>query len=92
VIAEALSEQAKEDMDKAARSEEDRILLALENNSAASLADLAATQPWGLTREAGKSKVWRIVGKLIKARLAESERGRIVLTNKGTKAVAKLHG
>jgi DNA-binding MarR family transcriptional regulator len=91
VIAEPLSDQAKEDMDKAARGEEDRMLLALENNSGASMTDLADTLGWTLpTRDAGKSRAKRVVGKLLRARLVEKERGEIIFTNKGSKALKRL--
>lgn len=88
VVASLLTDAAKDDMAKARRLDEDRLLQALNDNPTASLADLATKLNWltgtGLPH---KSKVHRSLERLQRDKLVTKDRDRYVLTEKGKKAV-----
>jgi hypothetical protein len=90
VVASLLTDTAKEEMTKAKRNDEDRVLQALDNNPDASFADLAAKLNW-LTLKGGpnKSKVQRAVERLHRNKLLNKDRDRYELTAKGKKVLKK---
>ena len=76
VIAEPLSEMAEQELTKAARSDEDRLLQAIATDPTASIAALAKTLGWLTAKnEPHKSKVHRALGRLKDAKLLATERG-----------------
>jgi hypothetical protein len=91
VIAEPLSEMAEQELTKAARSDEDRLLQAIATDPTASIAALAKTLGWLTAKnEPHKSKVHRALGRLKDAKLLATERGQHMLTEKGSKALKKM--
>jgi AAA domain-containing protein/bifunctional DNA primase/polymerase-like protein len=87
VTAAYLSETAQQELAKVARSDEDLVLRALSKN-VGGITDLAKDLGWYTGKgEPYKSKVHRIIGRLKKAGLVKEERGRLVLTDKGRKAI-----
>jgi AAA domain len=91
VIATCLSEQAKEDMDKAARTDEDQFMLAIEDDGKISIANLARKLEWiGITGEPQKSKVSRTANRLKAGKYLTRERGEFIPTKKGEKLIDRL--
>ena len=91
VIAEPLSEMAEQELTKAARSDEDRLLPAIATDPTASIAALAQTLGWFTAKnEPQKSKVHRALGRLKDAKLLATERGQHMLTEKGSKVLKKM--
>jgi hypothetical protein len=91
VIAEPLSEMDEQELTKAARSDEDRLLQAIATDPTASIAALAKTLGWLTAKnEPHKSKVHRALGRLKDAKLLATERGQHMLTEKGSKALKKM--
>jgi hypothetical protein len=91
VIAEPLSEIGEQELARAARYDEDRLLRAVAADPRASMATLATTVRWFTTKnEPQKSKVHRVLGRLKKAKLVAQERGEHILLEKGTKLLNKL--
>ena len=88
VIATHLSEAAKDEIAKTARSDENRVLGALVADPSASYAQIARNL--GLSLKSGdpnKMAVSRIVKKLKDAKLVTMERDKPVITEKGEKAL-----
>jgi AAA domain len=96
VVAQHLSDQAQEDMDRAARSEEDNLLVALVEHpkrSQASQTELATYLGWTLgDGTPHKVKVGRTLKTLESAKLVTIDRGNATLTSKGGKKVEKITG
>jgi hypothetical protein len=92
VRAVAISEEEEAKRAGEVRNDEDKLLLELLTNADRSQADLARACGFVLaTGEPHKSKVKRIAGRLITARLAKPGRdGRWTLTDEGRKAAEKL--
>jgi Mn-dependent DtxR family transcriptional regulator len=90
VVASLLTDTAKEEMTKARRSDEDRVLQVLDDCADASFADVAAKLNW-LTAKGGpnKSKVQRAVERLHRNKLLNKDRDRYELTAKGKKVLKK---
>lgn len=91
VIAKHLTDIAQEEMTKAARSDEDMVLQTLKDGSGGlSIAEIAKTLNWLNSKfEPNKSKVQRTITRLKRAKLAQLDRGRYVLTDKGKRTAAK---
>jgi hypothetical protein len=90
VIAEHLSETAQQDLGRTARFHEDTLLAEIAKNGNASQSEYARACGWFLRNgEPHKSKVARVKAQLQAARLIAVERGEVVLTEKGKKAVKK---
>jgi hypothetical protein len=88
VIAEHISEQAKEDISAAARTAEIAVLKIIDANPAATLATIAAAMRWTLySGEPNKMKAHRCVKALTTAKLIKEARrsGRYLLTDEGKK-------
>jgi len=91
VIAEPLSEVAEQELAKAARSDEDRLLQAVAADPKASIATLARALGWLTSKnEPHKSKVHRVLSRLKKEKLITVERGEHVLSEKANKLLKKL--
>jgi hypothetical protein len=90
VIAEHISEEAKENIAKAARSAEDEALKYISDNPTCSLATLAIAMNWTLyTGEPNKRWATNVVKALISSKLIKETRaGRYKLTDAGAKALA----
>jgi hypothetical protein len=91
VLAEHISDQAKEDIAAAAQQDENALLAIIAANPAASQSTIAATMGWKLySGEPHKTKAARCIKGLIKAKLIKETRpGRYALTPDGQKAVLK---
>ena len=90
VIAEHLSETAQQDLGRTARYNEDKLLTAIADNGKLSVSEYARACGWFLRNgEPHKSKVARVKAQLQGAKLIAVERGEVVLTEKGEKAVKK---
>jgi hypothetical protein len=91
VVARCITEQAKEDMEKAARSDEDQFLLAIESDGKISSSSLASKLGWLFNDgRPYKSKVERIKKRLKAGKLITHERGEFGLTDKGERVLKKL--
>jgi AAA domain len=91
VIAEPLSDAAEQDLAKAARGDEDRLLQAVAAAPKTSMAALALALGWLTSKnEPHKSKVHRVLGRLKKEKLVTVERGEYMLTEKASKLLKKL--
>jgi hypothetical protein len=90
VIAHDLSKEDQRERKSALRSDEDDILMLLnEQKGSISYSDIAELLAWITPRkEPNKSKVQRVMKSLVKAKLVEIERDGAVLTSKGKKAAA----
>jgi hypothetical protein len=89
VIAEHISEQAKEEIAAAAQQDEDAVLALISNNTAASQASIATALGWKLYNgEPNKMKAGRCIKALIKAKLIKVTRaGRYKLAPEGEKVL-----
>jgi hypothetical protein len=88
VVAQPASEQDQEDMARAAKADENRLLKAIEHDPKASLAVLAGVCGWRARNgEADKVKAQRRFKSLEKAKLIIRERDEVVLTDKGKKTL-----
>ena len=89
VIAEHISEQAKEEIAAAAQQDEDAVLAFISNNAAASQASIATAMGWKLYNgEPNKMKAGRCIKALVKAKLIKMTRvGRYKLTPEGEKVL-----
>jgi hypothetical protein len=91
VIAELLSEKAQEELAKVARTDENLLLKAIDDNEGASVSDLAKALGWYTGKNAPyKSKVHRAISRLKEAKLLTVERGAYSLTEKGSKVLKRL--
>ena len=88
VIAEPLSAEREEEMQKAARNEEDELMKAINDHPKCSQAELARYLGW-LNRKGTllRAKVHRIVKDLKRQKLLEEGRSGIELTSKGKAAI-----
>jgi len=89
VIAEHISEQAKEEIAAAAQQDEDAVLALISNNAAASQASIATALGWKLYNgEPNKMKASRCIKALVKAKLIKITRaGRYKLAPEGEKVL-----
>lgn len=87
VIAEYITEQAKEDITAAAHKDENTVLAFINNNAAASQAAIATAMGWRLySGEPNRMKANRCIKALVKAKLLKITRaGRYKLTPEGEK-------
>ena len=87
VIAEHISDQAKDDIAAAAHKDEDAVLAFIGNNPAASWANIAIALGWKLFNgDPHKTKVARCIKALVKAKLVKATRaGHYKLTPEGEK-------
>jgi hypothetical protein len=91
VIAKPLSDTAQEELAKAIRSEEDQLLIVIQANPKASVAELAKAAGWLNSKfEPIKTKAWRALTRLKKAKLIAVERGEYLISEKGAKLLKKL--
>jgi hypothetical protein len=90
VIAKPISEQAKEEMGKVSRSNENLVLAAIRDHQDASLAELARHVGWTFGNgEPNKMKVARAISKLKKWKYVEDDRGTYTLLHKGERALER---
>jgi len=90
VVARHLFEADKQELDDAARSQEDMLLAAIAEMPGKSHADLAKSLGWFMRNGAPYMVlVGRTAGALKRAKLVKDERGKLVLTEKGEKALEK---
>jgi hypothetical protein len=89
VIAEHISEQAKEDIAAAARENENRALKLVSERPSLTLSTLATAMGWKLhSGEPNKMKASRIVKELLRTKLIKETRtGRYKITDQGTKVL-----
>jgi hypothetical protein len=89
VVAEHITEQAKEDITAAAQKDEDRVLAFVNANPDASLAKIALAMDWKLFNgDPNKMRVKRCFRELVKGKLLKETRaGKYVVTPEGEKAV-----
>jgi Bifunctional DNA primase/polymerase, N-terminal/AAA domain len=89
VICEHISEQAQEDIARAAQCDENAVLKLINDNPAASQASVATAMGWKLySGEPHKTKAGRCIKALIRAKLIrETRAGRYKLTPEGEKAL-----
>ena len=89
VIAQHISEQAKEEIAEAAHQDEDAVLAFISTNAAASQASVATALGWKLyNSEPNKMKAGRCIKALVKAKLIKLTRvGRYRLTPEGEKVL-----
>ena len=89
MIAEHITEQAKEEIAAAAQRDEDAVLAFISSNATASQAAIATAMGWMLyTGAPNKMRAWRCVRALIKAKLIKTTRaGRYKLTPEGEKVL-----
>jgi hypothetical protein len=86
VVAECLSDMAKDELTRVAGLAEDEVLRAVKENKGASIADLAKALGWFMaTGHPYKSKVQRILNRLKKDGLVRQERRQWVLSPKARK-------
>ena len=95
VVAKAISEAEHGAIVKRARSEEDDMILLLHGGCDLSISQMAEKLNWSLKTGKGygephKTKVVRVLERLRQEGLAKRERGRHVLTEKGSKLAKKL--
>jgi hypothetical protein len=91
VIATYLSENARDEMVAAARSDENRLLAAIAADPSASYAEFARRLGWTLkSGDPHKMKIKRTVEKLKQAKLITIERDKPVIADKGAKALAAV--
>jgi len=90
VLAVAISGQEQEEQEANAERDEDELLAALAGKKALSIADLARACGWMMaTGEPYKSKVQRVIARLLAEKLAKRVRGRRYrLTDEGRKALS----
>jgi hypothetical protein len=90
VIAEPISEQAKDEIAAAAQADEIRVLQFISLNPAFTQATLATAMEWKLhSGEPNKMRALRTLEKLQKAKLIKETRGRYKLTPEGKKALGE---
>jgi hypothetical protein len=91
VLAKALSEDEEQKLHAMAKTDEDKLLVAMLDNAGASISALAEACDWFMKDgKAYRSKVQRLLRKLAKDKLTVSERGGAwSLTHKGEKAAEK---
>lgn len=91
VMARALSDQEYRERERTVHKDEDKLLVFMVNNESASIADMAevALGTEG-TKSGKKSRVWRILQTLEKAKLVKKIRGKYELTKEGAKAAKRL--
>jgi hypothetical protein len=89
VIAECITDEAKEDIAAAAQRDENAVLALIRDNAAASQAIIATAIGWKLhSGEPNRTKAGRCIKALIKAKLIKETRtGRYKLTPEGEKAL-----
>jgi len=95
VVAKTISEAEHSAIVKRFRSEEDAMVLLLNEGGDLSVSQMAERLQWSLKTgkslgEPHKSKVFRVLERLRAEGLAKRERGRYVLTEKGAKLAKKL--
>ncbi len=89
VIAEHISEQAKEEIAAASRHDEDKVLSLIANNGSATLSTIANAMGWKLhSGDPNKVRAGRFIATLKGAKLIKETRaGRYKLTSEGEKAL-----
>jgi hypothetical protein len=89
VIAQHISDQAKEEIAAAAQADEDKMLACIDANPAATQATIATYMGWHLHNgDPNKMKVGRFLKSLIQAKLIKATRaGRWCLTDEGLKVL-----
>jgi hypothetical protein len=88
VIAEHISEQAKEEIAAAARDDENRVLKFISENPSCTLSSLAIAMGWKLySGEPNKMRAWRVVEGLKRSKLIKESRSRYTLTPEGKKTL-----
>jgi hypothetical protein len=91
VIAEPLSDAAEQELVKATRGDEERLLQTIDKDPRASVADHARTLGWFTSKnEPHKSKVHRALNRLKAAKLVTTERGEYLIADKGAKLLKRL--
>lgn len=91
VIAKPLSDVGQEELAKALRSDEDRLLAVIEANPKASLADLARARGWlNNKQEPLKARAQRTTTRLKKGKFIAQERGEYTISDKGAKILKEL--
>jgi hypothetical protein len=89
VVATHVSEDAQNEIEAAARGNENLVLAAYAEQPDASYAEQARTISWVTSKgDPEKMKVQRAVKKLVQAKLMAMERGKPVVTDKGAKALS----
>jgi hypothetical protein len=88
VVAEHLSEAAQEEMAKASRHEEDKVLEVLAGKPRVSIAELAVALGWKTKSDKpNRSKAQRALGRLQRDKLIRKNRGGYEITDKGKQAL-----